>query len=107
MSRYRTGRRNSRTIYIQAGPEPSDADEQVGTMDTAFLGRAVVEALNAFPDELASVLRHLTVSGEVPEAWDLSIHAGQCQDADGEVCPPDRCEVDGPHWPTHPPMEPG
>jgi hypothetical protein len=47
MTRYRTGRRNHRTIYLQTGPEPDyDNDVQVGTMDTPELGEAVVEALN-------------------------------------------------------------
>jgi hypothetical protein len=43
---YRTGRKNHRTIYAQAGADPADTDEQVGTMDTPELGRLVVAALN-------------------------------------------------------------
>lgn len=46
MNPYRTGRKNHRTIYLQSGEQPSDTDEQVGTMDTPDLGRLTVAALN-------------------------------------------------------------
>lgn len=44
---YRTGRKVGRTIYRQAGPEPSDGDVLIGMMDTPELAAAVVAAMNA------------------------------------------------------------
>lgn len=46
MTRYRTGRHNHRTIYVQQGHEPARTDPQVGTMDTPDLGVLVVQLLN-------------------------------------------------------------
>ena len=45
--RWRTGRRNFRAIYRQVGPEPSDADECVGLLDTPEIARMFVDAVNA------------------------------------------------------------
>jgi hypothetical protein len=44
--RYRTGRRQPRTIYQQLGNEPSDTDPMVGSMDTAELAAFAVAAMN-------------------------------------------------------------
>lgn len=46
MSTYRVGRKVGRTIYRQTGPEPSDADELIGLMDTAGLAEFAVRAMN-------------------------------------------------------------
>jgi 6-pyruvoyltetrahydropterin/6-carboxytetrahydropterin synthase len=44
---WRTGRRVGRTIYAQAGPEPSDDDLLIGVMDTPELAAEAVDAHNA------------------------------------------------------------
>lgn len=44
---WRTGRKVSRHLYLQHGPEPSDADPPIGTLDTAELAAQAVEAVNA------------------------------------------------------------
>ncbi|MCA1673038.1 MAG: hypothetical protein LC799_12855 [Actinobacteria bacterium] len=46
MSRWRTGRKVGRTIYLQQGDEPSDDDQLIGLMDTPELARQVVDAVN-------------------------------------------------------------
>lgn len=43
---WRTGRRAGRTIYAQSGPQPSDGDRLIGTMDTPELAEAAVRAHN-------------------------------------------------------------
>jgi gamma-glutamyl-gamma-aminobutyrate hydrolase PuuD len=43
---YRVGRKLGRTIYHQAGEEPSDHDELVGVMDTPILAAMFVYAIN-------------------------------------------------------------
>jgi hypothetical protein len=47
-TRWRQGRRVGRTVYLQAGPEPSDDDLLIGLMDTPALARRVVDAVNAY-----------------------------------------------------------
>jgi hypothetical protein len=47
---WRVGRKVGRTIYRQLGPEPSDADELVGMMDTAELAKQFVEAMNLWDE---------------------------------------------------------
>jgi hypothetical protein len=44
--RWRTGRKNPRTIYLQQGAEPSDDDPFIGTLDTVELVRQAVSAVN-------------------------------------------------------------
>lgn len=44
---WRTGRRVGRHLYAQAGPEPSDDDVPIGTLDTAELAAAACAAHNA------------------------------------------------------------
>lgn len=44
--RYRVGRRNLRTIYYQAGPEPTDDDESVGYASDPSWAAALVAAAN-------------------------------------------------------------
>jgi predicted urease superfamily metal-dependent hydrolase len=44
---WRVGRKVGRTVYVQAGVEPTDRDRLVGLMDTAELARRVVDAVNA------------------------------------------------------------
>jgi hypothetical protein len=46
---WRVGRKVGRTIYEQAGDEPSDADKLIGVMDSAEDAALVVEAVNAHP----------------------------------------------------------
>jgi hypothetical protein len=43
---WRVGRKVGRTIYQQVGPEPSDADQLIGVMDTPELAAEVVTARN-------------------------------------------------------------
>ena len=45
--RFRTGRRQPRTIYLAVGDEPSEDDISVGMMDTPELAALAVSALNA------------------------------------------------------------
>lgn len=45
----RQGRKVGRTLYEQAGPEPSDQDELIGVMDTVLLAAMVVAAVNGPP----------------------------------------------------------
>ena len=47
--RWRTGRKVGRTIYTQAGDEPSDGDHLIGVMDTPELAQRVVTAVNNPP----------------------------------------------------------
>lgn len=57
MTVYRTGRSVGRTIYMQCGPEPSDADRLIGMMDSRELAAFAVEAMNrmeATPDVRAT-----------------------------------------------------
>lgn len=44
--KWRTGRKNPRTIYIQRGDEPSNDDPFIGTLDTPELVRQAVDAVN-------------------------------------------------------------
>lgn len=44
--RLRTGRKVSRTLYEQLGPEPSDADPVVGLVDTPELAAEIAAAVN-------------------------------------------------------------
>jgi hypothetical protein len=43
---WRQGRKLGRTIYAQAGGEPSDEDELIGLMDTEALAEEACEAHN-------------------------------------------------------------
>lgn len=43
---WRTGRHVGRTVYAQAGPEPSDADLLIGVMDTPELAAEACEGRN-------------------------------------------------------------
>lgn len=47
LHRLRTGRKVGRTIYVQLGVKPSDADGLVGMVDTPALAAALVRAYNA------------------------------------------------------------
>lgn len=78
MSTYRTGRTLGRTIYRD--------DRLIGVMDTAEDGALVVELLN-------TRARLAGRQADLPQS---------CQDANGEACPPHRCEISGPHYVTHP-----
>lgn len=53
---WRTGRKVGRTIYAQAGREPSDVDELIGVMDTPDLAEEAVRAHNE--DLLTDHLRY-------------------------------------------------
>jgi hypothetical protein len=44
--RWRTGRKVGRTIYLQAGLEPADADQLIGLMDTPELAARAVASVN-------------------------------------------------------------
>lgn len=44
--RLRVGRKVGRTLYLQAGNEPSDDDRLVGMVDTTKLATALVDAWN-------------------------------------------------------------
>lgn len=44
---WRTGRRNSFTIYAQTGPEPSDDDPFLGSLNTPEAAAEAVRAHNA------------------------------------------------------------
>jgi hypothetical protein len=48
---WRIGRKVGRTIYAQAGSQPSDDDALIGLMDTQELAAAVVEIHNAYVKE--------------------------------------------------------
>jgi hypothetical protein len=56
---WRWGRKVGRTIYAQLGPEPSDDDTLIGTMDTDVLAAVAVAAHNL-------VLRNRIVPEERP-----------------------------------------
>lgn len=43
---WRVGRKLGRTIYAQAGSEPSDDDEFLGLMDSEEIAATVVDAVN-------------------------------------------------------------
>lgn len=43
---WRTGRRVGRHMYAQLGPEPSDSDPPIGTLDTAEIAAEACEAHN-------------------------------------------------------------
>jgi hypothetical protein len=45
--KWRVGRHVGRTVYLQAGSEPSDEDVLIGVMDTTELAIEVVDAVNA------------------------------------------------------------
>jgi len=62
------------------------ADQLIGIMSTAEDGALVVELLNT-RERLAAR------QADLPQS---------CQDANGEACPPHRCEISGPHYVTHP-----
>lgn len=47
---WRVGRKLGRTIYAQAGPEPSDDDELLGLMETEAIAEEVVRLHNETPD---------------------------------------------------------
>lgn len=50
--KFRTGRRQPRTIYFQHGEEPTETDQMVGAMDSPALAQLVVDAVNAYrPDD--------------------------------------------------------
>lgn len=44
---WRTGRHVGRTVYVQAGEDPSDTDMLIGMLDTPELAEAAVRAHNA------------------------------------------------------------
>ena len=44
--RYRVGRKVENTIYVQVGPEPSDADTFIGSAVTGYDARWLVEQAN-------------------------------------------------------------
>jgi len=44
--KWRVGRKVGRTIYVQAGDEPSDNDQLIGVMDSPELAQAAVNAVN-------------------------------------------------------------
>lgn len=46
-ARMRVGRRVERNLYVQVGEEPSDADQDVGRVDSAELAAFLVRAANA------------------------------------------------------------
>lgn len=46
--RWRTGRHVGRTIYLQAGPDPSSIEDTlIGVMDTYELAQEACDAVNA------------------------------------------------------------
>jgi hypothetical protein len=51
MTRWRTGRKLGRTIYLQKGDEPSDEDKFLGIMDDPELARIVVGLVNHYIKE--------------------------------------------------------
>lgn len=48
-TRWRTGRKVGRHLYLQHGPQPSDDDPTIGTLDTPELARQAAEAVNTIP----------------------------------------------------------
>jgi hypothetical protein len=61
--KWRTGRKNPRTIYLQQGPTPSDSDPFIGTLDSADLVRLAVDAVN---EKLGQVETTLTEAEKPP-----------------------------------------
>lgn len=51
MRPWRISRKVGRTIYVQAGPEPSDRDKLIGVMDTPELAALVIDAVNRLLSE--------------------------------------------------------
>ena len=47
----RQGRKVGRTLYIQAGDEPSDKDILIGIVDTPWWAKHIVECVNAAHDQ--------------------------------------------------------
>lgn len=64
---YRAGRKALRTIYRQLGPDPSNADELVGLMDTPELAALVVAGLNRTSVAYRAGREDLLRSGSCPE----------------------------------------
>lgn len=46
MAEYRTGRRNGHTIYFQAGDEPADSDEFIGSCVQPGFAQILVQWAN-------------------------------------------------------------
>ena len=57
MTKLRQGRRVSRHLYEQQGPEPADTDPPIGMVDTPELAAKIVKAVNE-ADQLAMDLQH-------------------------------------------------
>lgn len=58
-TRWRTGRKVGRTLYLQIGDEPSDSDPIIGLMDSPDLAELVVESVNTVRAAAPEVIRHL------------------------------------------------
>jgi hypothetical protein len=54
MGRYRTGRKNGHTVYLQMGDEPRDTDPFVGSCVTRGQAANLVRFANAGLDEVGS-----------------------------------------------------
>lgn len=90
MTRYRTGRHNRRTIYVQVGDEPDrNVDYQVGTMDTPELGDLVVALLNGDAGQLEGIDRNARAYG-----WEV----GRGQEIGSEVQTSDDNPFLDPDW---------
>lgn len=50
MARWRVGRKLGRTIYVQIGEFPSDADFLIGILDTPEAAALAVKCVNYFLD---------------------------------------------------------
>lgn len=59
---WRTGRHVGRTIYAQAGPEPSDSDLLIGVMDTPELAAEACGARNRLGADGAALTRRIGVT---------------------------------------------
>jgi hypothetical protein len=61
--KFRQGRSVGRTLFLQRGDEPSDADALIGVMDTPDLAKTVVTSVNGrdrLLDALGAVLNEAT-----------------------------------------------
>ena len=52
---WRVGRKVGRTIYLQAGEEPSDDDRLIGMMDTPELAQIVAAAVNSLQQPVPGI----------------------------------------------------
>jgi hypothetical protein len=64
--RWRTGRKVGRTVYVQWGNEPSDADTLIGMMDSVEIAEEAVSAHNERLGESGNREARSSMVGSLP-----------------------------------------